>query len=148
MSSQDLRARVETLLGALNRRDYKEVAKLLSPDVVLVDHIRRTTVNGPEAFTDRFKPMMDAFPDMVGETTSLFANGNVAAAETLWRGTHTSPLVLPTMREIEPTNQQVNVYIAVFLEFDQKGNATAIRTYGNPTETMLTITATPAGGTG
>jgi len=148
MSSQDLRARVEALLAALNQRDYDEVAKNLSPAVVLVDHIRRTTVNGPDGFTGRFKPMMDAFPDMAGETTSLFVNGNVAAAETVWRGTHTNRLVLPSIHVIEPTNQQVNVYIAVFLEFDREGTATVIRTYGNPAETMLTVTATPAGGTG
>jgi predicted ester cyclase len=147
MSSQ-LPVRVETLLAAWNRHDYNEVAKFLSPDVVLDDHIRRTTVAGPDGFTDRFKPMMDAFPNMVGETTSLFVEGNVAAAETVWRGTHTSPLVLSGTRVIEPTNQEVTVYIAVFLEFDEEGTVTAIRTYGNPAETMLRITSAAAAGTG
>ena len=148
MSSQDLRGRVEGFLVALNRREYGEVARFLSPDVVLVDHIRRTTVNGPDAFSDRFKPMLDAFPDMIGETTFLFVNGGVAAAETVWRGTHTRPLVLPSMHVVEPTNQHVDVYIAAFLEFDQEGGVTAIRTYGNPTETMLSVTSSLAGGTG
>ncbi|MGO9976192.1 MAG: ester cyclase [Solirubrobacteraceae bacterium] len=150
MSSQDLQARAEALFAAWNRRDYDEVAKFLSPDVVLVDHIRSTTMNGPDGYIDRFKPMMDAFPDMAGEATSLSVNGNVIAQETVWRGTHTSPLVLPSSREIDPTYQQVTVHIAVFLEFNQEGSVTAIRTYGNPTESMLDLRATSslAGGTG
>ena len=150
MSSQDLRARAEGLFAAWNRRDYDEVTKYLSPDIVLVDHIRRTTVNGPDGYMDRFKPMMDAFADMVGEITSLAVNGNIAALETVWHGTHTSPLVLPSKRVIEPTNQQVTVYIAVLIECDQAGRVTAIRTYGNPTESILDlrVTSSLAGGTG
>lgn len=150
MNNQDLRARAEALFAAWNRRDYGEVAKFLRPDVVLVDHIRRTTVNGPDGYMARFKPIMDAFSDMVGEATSLSVNGNVVAQETVWRGTHTRPLQLPSTRVIEPTHQQVTVYLAVFLTFDQDGTVTEIRTYGNPTESMLDLelTSSLAGGTG
>ena len=146
----DLRSRAEALFEAWNRRAYEEVAEFLSPDVVLTDHIRGTTVKGPDGYMDRFKPMMDAFPDMAGEISSLSVNGNVVAQETLWRGTHSAPLVLPSMRVIEPTNQQVTVHIAVFLTFDQTGSVTDIRTYGNPTESMLDlkVTSSLAGGTG
>jgi steroid delta-isomerase-like uncharacterized protein len=150
MSSEDAWARSEALLAAWNRRDYDEVAASVSPDVVLIDHIRGSKVEGPEAYLDRFRPMMDAFPDMSGEVTSILASGNVVAQETIWRGTHTNPLALPNGRVIDPTHQQVGVTIAIFTEFDDDGKATVIRTYGNPTEVMpeLGITSTLAAGSG
>src|SRR5207342_3267786 len=81
MSSQDLRARFEAFLAAWNRRDYDELAAALSPTVVLVDHYRGTTIEGRDGFINRFKPTMDAFPDMKGETVSLLTEGNQFAQE-------------------------------------------------------------------
>lgn len=150
MSSGDARARSEALLAAWNRRDYDEIGACVSTDVVLVDHIRGSMVQGTERYMDRFRPMMDAFPDMVGECTAVLVNGDLVAQETRWHGTHTNPLALPNGRVIEPTHQQVSVNIAIFLEFDDEGKAKMIRIYGNPTEVMpeLEITSSLAAGTG
>ncbi len=88
--------------AAWNRRDYDAVANNVSPHVVLVDHIRGRKADGPDGYVDRFRPTLDAFEDMQGETVSLIVEGNHVAHETIWRGRHTAPLKLQQRRNDRP----------------------------------------------
>ena len=76
MDSEVARSRAEGILAAWNRRDYDAVADNVSPHVVLVDHIRGRKADGPAGYVGRFRPTLDAFEDMQGETVSLIVEGN------------------------------------------------------------------------
>ncbi len=144
MESADVRARAEAVLAAWNRRDYKAVADNVSPHVVLVDHIRGRKTEGPDQLVNRFKPILDAFEDMQGETVSLIVEGNQVAHEFVWRGRHTAPLKLST-GTIDPTGEQFTVHLAIHAEVDEDGRPTMIRAYGTPTETPAVAHAAGTG---
>jgi hypothetical protein len=145
MDSEVARRRAEAILDAWNRRDYQAVADNVSPHVVLVDHIRGRKADGPAGYVDRFKPTLEAFENMQGETVSLMVEGNHVAHEITWRGRHTAPLRLSSGATIDPTNEQVTVHIATHMEVDEDGKPTAIRTYGTRDEIPLIAHATGAG---
>jgi len=145
MDSEVARSRAEAILDAWNRRDYKAVADNLSPNVVLVDHIRGRKVDGPAGYVDRFQPTLEAFEDMQGETVTLVVEGNHVAHEVIWRGRHTAPLKLSSGATIDPTNQQVSVHIAAHMEVNENGKPTEIRTYGTRDEIPLIAHAVGAG---
>jgi hypothetical protein len=105
---------------------------------VLVDHIRGRKAEGPAGYVDRFKPTLEAFEDMQGETVTLIVEGNHVAHETIWRGRHTAPLKLSSGGTIEPTNERVTVHLMSQMEVDDDGKPTAIRTYGTRDEIPLT----------
>lgn len=144
MDSEAARARAEAILAAWNRRDYKAVADSLHPQVVLVDHIRGRRAEGPAGYVDRFKPTLDAFEDMQGETVTLLVEGNRVAHETIWRGRHSAPLKLRT-GTIGPTEEQVTVHLAIHMELDEDGKPTMIRTYGTTAEIPVIAHATGSG---
>ena len=145
MGSKAARARAEAILAAWNQRDYNAVADNVSPHVVLVDHIRGRKAEGPAGYVDRFKPTLEAFEDMQGETVTLIVEGNHVAHETIWRGRHTAPLKLSTGGTIEPTNERVTVHLVSHMEVDEDGKPTAIRTYGTRDEIPLTAHASGSG---
>ena len=97
MDNQSARDRADALLRAWNGRDYGEVASQLNPDVVVVDHTRHRTSTGPDRYVDRYRRLLEAFPGMRGETTSMLAEGNLLVHETTWHGRHTAqwPCVKP-----------------------------------------------------
>ncbi len=144
MDSQAPRARAEALLAAWNRRDFEAVADNVSPQVVLVDHIRGRTTEGPEAYVNRFKPILDAFPDMKGETVSLVVEGNALAHEIVWRGRHTAPLELRS-GTVPPTNERVTVNLSAHMEVDEESKPTIIRTYGTTAEVPVVAHAVGSG---
>ncbi len=138
MDSQGARDQADAMLAALNRRDYSEVAKHLTPDVMLVDHSRGRTSTGPGGYVDRFRRLLDAFPDMRGETTSVLVEGNLLVQETTSRGRHTAPLKIPGYDNVAPTNESMTMHLVTYIEFDDEGQAKVIRTYGDAGEVPLT----------
>jgi ketosteroid isomerase-like protein len=137
MDNQSARDRANALLTAWNRRDYGEVASHLSPDVVLVDHTRHRTSTGSNRYIERFKRLLDACPDMQGESTSVLVEGNLLVQETTWRGRHTAPLKIPGYENVVPTNEPVTMHLVTFMEFDDGGQVKGLRTYGEPAEVPL-----------
>jgi len=137
MDNQSARDRANALLTAWNRRDYGEVASHLSPDVVLVDHTRHRTSAGSNRYIERFKRLLDACPDMQGETTSVLVEGNLLAQETIWRGRHTAPLKIPGYDNVAPTNEPMTMHLVTYMEFDDGGQVKGLRTYGEPGEVPL-----------
>ncbi len=143
MDNQSARDLANVILAAWNRRDYGEIASHLSPDVVLVDHSRGRTSTGPDGYVDRFRRLLDAFPDMQGETVSVLVEGNLLVQETTWRGRHTAHLVLSGYDNVAPTNEMMTRHFVTYMEFDDEGRLKGIRTYGDPAEVPLS--AQPVG---
>ena len=137
MDNQSARDRADALLTAWNRRDYGEVASHLSPDVVLVDHTRHRTSTGSNGYIERFKRLLDACPDMQGETTSVLVEGNLLVQETIWRGRHTAPLKIPGYDNVAPTNEPMTMHLVTYMEFGDGGQVKGLRTYGEPGEVPL-----------
>jgi ketosteroid isomerase-like protein len=137
MNKQSARDRADVILAAWNRRDYEEIAGHLTPDVVLVDHTRGRTSTGPGGYVDRFRRLLDAFPDMQGESVSVLAEENLVVQETTWHGRHTAPLVLSGYDNVAPTNELVAMHLVTYMEFNDDGHAKVLRTYGLPGEVPL-----------
>lgn len=143
MESKSARDRAEAMLDGWNRRDYGEVASHLTPDLVFVDHTRGRTSTGPDGYVDRFRRVLDAFPDMRGETVSELAEGGLLVHETTWRGQHTAPLKLPGYDHVPPTNEWMTMHLVTYMEFDDGGQIRAIRAYGDSGE--VPMSAMPVG---
>ena len=137
MDSQSARDRADAMLAAWNRRDYDEVATHVTPDVVLVDHSRGRTSTGPVGYVNRFRRVLDAFPDMRAESVSVLVEGSLLVQETSWRGRHTVPLKLPGYESVAPTNEVMNMHLVTYMEFDEGGKAKVLRTYGDPGEVPI-----------
>lgn len=137
MDNQSARDRAGALLGAWNRRDYGEVASHLNPDVVVVDHTRRRTSTGSDGYVDRYRRLLDASPDMRGETTSVLVEGNLLVHETTWRGRHTVPLKVPGYDHVAPTNEVITMHLVTYMEFDDGGQVKGVRVYGDLREVPL-----------
>lgn len=137
MDSQSTRERADALLAAWNRRDYDEVSSHLTPDVVLSDHTRHWASTGSGGYVDHFRYLLDAFPDMRGETNSVLVDGNLLVQETTWRGRHTAPLTIPGHDKVAPTNESMTMHLVTYMEFDDEGKIGGIRTYGDLVEVPL-----------
>jgi predicted ester cyclase len=131
MDNQNARDRADALLRAWNGRDYGEVASHLTPDVVIVDHTRHRTSSGADGYVDRYRRLLEAFPDMRGETTSMLAEGNLLVHETTWKGRHTVSLKLPGHESIAPTNDLMTIHLVTFMEFNDEGQIRGVRVYGD-----------------
>jgi hypothetical protein len=143
MNSEIVRDRERALLAAWNRRDYDAIVENLSPGIVLVDHIRGRKSEGPAGYVARFRPILEAHPDMRGETVSMVVEGNTIVHETVWRGRQTAPLETH-QGTIPATNEQVTLYLSTSMEVDEDGKPTLIRAYGTSV-TPVVAHATGAG---
>jgi steroid delta-isomerase-like uncharacterized protein len=137
MDNQSARDRADALLAAWNRRDYDEVSSHLASDVVFSDHSRHRTSAGSVGYVDRFRHLLDAFPDMRGEANSVLVEGNLLVQETTWRGRHTAPLDIPGYDNVAPTNEMTTMHLVTYMEFDDDGKIRGIRTYGDAIEAPL-----------
>jgi hypothetical protein len=137
MDSKSARDRADAMLAAWNRRDYDAVAGQLTPDVELVDHTRGRISTGPAGYVNRFRRVLDACPDMRGESVSVLAEGGLLVQETTWRGRHTAPLEIPGYQNVAPTNEMMTMHLVTFMEFDEEGQAKTLRTYGDAGEVPL-----------
>jgi hypothetical protein len=81
--------------------------------------------------------LLDAFPDMRGETNSVLAEGNLVVQETTWRGRHTAPLRIPGYDNVAPTNETKTIHLVTYMEFDDEGHIKSMRTYGDLWEVPL-----------
>lgn len=129
MNSEIMRDRGQALLAAWNRRDYDAVVENLSPRVLLVDHIRGRKSEGPASYVARFRPILEACPDMQAETVSMVVEGNNIVHETMWRGRQTAPLET-SQGTIPASNDLVTLYLSTHMEADEDGKLTLIRAYG------------------
>ncbi|MGE3288647.1 MAG: ester cyclase, partial [Pseudonocardia sp.] len=72
------------------------VDALLAPDVCVEVASTGRRIVGMPAVVEVLAAWRSAFPDAVGEVVRVLTNGDTAALEIIWRGTHTGPLVTST----------------------------------------------------
>ena len=136
MDNQSARDRANALLTAWNRRDYGEVASHLSPDVVLVDHARHRTSTGPNGYIERFKRLLDAWPDMQGRPLGA-RGGKPPRTRDHLAGPAPAPLKIPGYDNVAPTDEPMTMHLVTYMEFDDGGQVKGLRTYGEPGEVPL-----------
>jgi SnoaL-like domain len=134
MDVRTARERADEILAAWNSRDYGRLKEQLAEDVVVIDHTRGRKSAGAAGFVDRFRRVLEACPDMQGESLSVLSEGNLFVSETKWHGRHTVALELPNGSYIPPSDQTTTMYLVTYVELDDSGKAKLVRTYGNPRE--------------
>lgn len=107
---------VDTYLDAFNRADWATYKQTLTPDSI---HIEPGGIeyHGRDASAEGVNVFKVAFPDLHGEVTRLIVGDRDVAAEIVWTGTHTGPLVTPT-GTIPPTGRPVTVHATKVFAFD------------------------------
>jgi ketosteroid isomerase-like protein len=143
MANQSPRDRADALLAAWNQRDYDGVSRQLAPDFVLSDHTRHRLSEGPGGYVDRFRNILEAYPNMRGESKSVLAEGNLVVQETVWQGRQTAPLRISGYDNVAPTNEEMTIHLVTYMELDDEGRIKGMRTYGDLGEVPLA--ARPAG---
>ncbi len=80
-------------VDAFNMSDWERMRAGLASDAHYEELGTARKTDGPEKIIELFKGWKRAFPDAIGTVTSAVANGDKAALEVTWKGTHTGPLV-------------------------------------------------------
>jgi steroid delta-isomerase-like uncharacterized protein len=79
-------------IEAFNAGDWEQLRAMLASDARYDELGTQRKIEGREMIVELFRGWKTAFPDAAGEVTSAVANGDKAALEITWTGTHTGPL--------------------------------------------------------
>ena len=131
---------LQKYLDAFNRADWGAYKSTLTPDSVHIEP-GGMELHGPDASAEGVKVFKVAFPDLTGEVIRLIPGDLQAAAEIVWRGTHTGPLVTPT-GTIPPTGRSITVHATKVFEFEDD-RIKYSRHYWDMTELLGAIGAMP-----
>lgn len=107
---------LQKYLDAFNRADWETYKATLTPDTVHFEP-GGMECHGPDAAADGVKVFKVAFPDLTGEVVRLVTGDREAAAEIVWKGTHTGPLATPT-GTIPPTGKPITVHAMKVFAFE------------------------------
>ena len=88
MSSTETLALAARALDAFNRADWDAFRDLSHDDVVYVEPGTGRRIEGIEAYLDVPREWKVALPDVHGTIRRAVADGDLAAQDILWRGTH------------------------------------------------------------
>lgn len=134
---------LQRYLDAFNRADWEAYKSTLARDSVHIEP-GGMELHGPDASAEGVKVFKVAFPDLKGEVIRLVTGDLEAAAEIVWRGTHTGPLVTPT-GTIPPTGKPITVHATKVFAFE--GDLIKYsRHYWDMTELLGAIGAMPGTG--
>ena len=92
LSAEQLVKIAREQIDAFNHGDWERLRAGLTADARYDELGTQRKVEGPEKIVELYEGWKRAFPDVVGTVTSAFGNGNLAAVEVTWKGTHTGPL--------------------------------------------------------
>lgn len=134
---------LQKYLDAFNRADWETYKSTLTPDSVHIEP-GGMELHGPDASAEGVKIFKTAFPDLHGEVVRLMTGETEAAAEIVWKGTHTGPLVTPT-GTIPPTGRPITVHATKVFAM-QGGLIAYSRHYWDMTELLGAIGAMPGAG--
>jgi steroid delta-isomerase-like uncharacterized protein len=134
---------LQRYLDAFNRADWVAYKTTLTPDSVHFEP-GGMELHGPDASAEGVKVFKTAFPDLTGEVIRLMPGETEAAAEIVWRGTHTGPLATPT-GTIPPTGKPITVHATKVFAFEG-GLIKYSRHYWDMTELLGQIGALPDAG--
>jgi len=107
---------MQRYLDAFNRADWAAYKSTLTRDSVHFEP-GGMEMHGPDASAEGVKVFKVAFPDLTGEVTRLIMGDREAAAEIVWKGTHTGPLATPT-GTIPPTGKPITVHATKVFAFE------------------------------
>ena len=82
-------------LEAFNAADWETFRELSHDDVVYVESGTGRRIEGIEAYLDALREWKVALPDVHGTIRRAVADGDVAAQNIVWRGTHQGQLPTP-----------------------------------------------------
>jgi steroid delta-isomerase-like uncharacterized protein len=95
MSNQDPSSVARAWLDAFNASDWEKTKSFLSPDSVYEEHGSQRHIEGTDAIMEVYEAWKTAMPDVKGNLTNTYTNGDKVALELTWEGTHTGALVTP-----------------------------------------------------
>jgi steroid delta-isomerase-like uncharacterized protein len=134
---------LQKYLDAFNRADWDAYKSTLTADSIHIEP-GGMELHGPDASAEGVNVFKVAFPDLTGEVVRLITSEQEAAAEIVWTGTHTGPLVTPT-GTIPPTGKPITVHATKVFAF--AGDRIAYsRHYWDMTELLGAIGAMPGAG--
>jgi steroid delta-isomerase-like uncharacterized protein len=96
MSSTETLTLAARALEAFNRADWDEFRALSHDDVVYVESGTGRRIEGNEAYLEALREWKVAQPDVHGTIRRAVADGDLAAQDILWRGTHQGDLPTPS----------------------------------------------------
>jgi len=134
---------LQRYLDAFNRADWPAYKTTLTIDSTHIEP-GGMEFHGPDASAEGVNVFKVAFPDLTGEVIRLITGDQVAAAEIVWTGTHTGPLVTPS-GTIPPTGKPITVHATKVFAFE--GDLIKYsRHYWDMTELLGAIGAMPNSG--
>jgi predicted ester cyclase len=98
---------VETMMKAVDARDYAAIEDLLTEDCEFAAPGFQGT--GRASVVTFMRPFLDAFPDLTHELEGFVDGDDSVAFELHIRGTHTAPMASP-QGEIPPTGKRVDFW--------------------------------------
>ncbi len=96
MSSRETLTLAARALEAFNRADWDEFRDLSHDDVVYVESGTGRRIEGIEAYLEALREWKVALPDVHGTIRRAVGDGDVAAQDILWRGTHQGDFPTPS----------------------------------------------------
>lgn len=89
---QNREQRARESIAAFNRADWAAFPEYCHAGMVYEETGTGERIEGLAAFIEKAKEWRAALPDCTGEITRMLVDGDVAALEVVWRGTHSGPL--------------------------------------------------------
>jgi steroid delta-isomerase-like uncharacterized protein len=119
---------LQTQFDALNRHDLAKFVSVYHPKAEVFDPMAPDLLRGQDAIRKDMEEFIRAFPDVEVNIERAVEKGDTVAYEITMSGTHTGPLVSPTL-ELAPTNRKVKFGGGIFARFDQDGRIVEERRY-------------------
>lgn len=124
-----------THVALIDSGHVRKAAELMAPGCRFV--APGGDLEGPEQFADFFATYERAFPNGRHSMLRAVEFEDAIAAEGIWTGTHTGPLVLP-QGEIQPTGRSVSLRFHVVLRVTE-GRAVSIHNYFDRIDLMAQL---------
>jgi ketosteroid isomerase-like protein len=120
---------IRLMIDAIQRGDAEAYADLYAVDAVMHHPLAGAPVRGRAAIGAGEQVLFDAFSDVRVELLTLVGTSRSAAVEVVLRATHTGPLEVQPGEAMPPTQRQIELPAAWFLDFDEGGLITVERDY-------------------
>ena len=131
------------VVEAFNQSDWKRLRARLSDDVMYEETGTGRRITGADEYVQLCQGWKQAFADVAGTIQRSATNGELAALEIVWEGTHTGPLPGPA-GIIPPTGRRSPVQATMWFETGG-GKVTQVRHHLDMMHLLQAIGALPAG---
>ncbi|MCX6023297.1 MAG: nuclear transport factor 2 family protein [Chloroflexi bacterium] len=132
LSQEEVRAWLERMTGAWNRRDAAAVAACYAPDAEVVSAGDSDPVRGTDALIETLQMLFNGFPDIEHHTRASVVEGQCVAIEWSLTGTHSGLLPSPE-GFLPPTGASIDIAGVSFIWLNDEGQAMREHSYTDPT---------------